>query len=485
MKKLVLGSVAFATVLAGPAVAADMATKAPPAPPLPTPVYSWTGFYFGGGYGYGLWNTDNTIQSSPGVPTIGLNTQGGRGWLGTVVAGYDYQFGDHLVAGVLADFDLADIKGTFTVAGTPAVSGTLTENSAWAAGARLGWLLTPQLLTYVSGGFAQAHFSGVNLAGNTAGLTTGNIATQPSHTYDGWFVGGGVETTFPFLGNGWFFRTDYRFSGYDSASLPETILTGGNLIATNHPYVQTVKSDLVYKFNSGGPTSGASFTDFLRAAQMPASSPRWTGFYVAGGGGYGTWNVETSDQFPNGAPEIGTYTEGGRGWFGTVNAGYDYQFTKLLVAGLFADFDLANIKGTFQDEDILHPDAGTMTENSAWATGVRGGWLLSPQVLNYYDVGFTQAHFSGVNLAGNLSFSRPGTVATIPSHTYSGWFLGSGLEAALPFFGSGWFARVEYRYSEFGSTNLTEVFVPGAGVKDIVTMHPYVQTVRSELVYRF
>ncbi len=43
MKKFLLGSVALAAVIAGPAMAADMPLKAPP----PPPVFSWTGCYVG------------------------------------------------------------------------------------------------------------------------------------------------------------------------------------------------------------------------------------------------------------------------------------------------------------------------------------------------------------------------------------------------------------------------------------------------------
>src|SRR5262252_1637472 len=49
MNKLLIGSVALAAMIAGPAMAADMPLKAPP----PVPVFSWTGCYWGGQIGYG------------------------------------------------------------------------------------------------------------------------------------------------------------------------------------------------------------------------------------------------------------------------------------------------------------------------------------------------------------------------------------------------------------------------------------------------
>ena len=46
--------------VAGPALAADMPTKAPP--PIAAPVYNWTGFYVGvnAGFGWGRKNADLT-----------------------------------------------------------------------------------------------------------------------------------------------------------------------------------------------------------------------------------------------------------------------------------------------------------------------------------------------------------------------------------------------------------------------------------------
>lgn len=461
------GSALALLVAVVPAMAADL--PAPPAvykaPPAAAPAYSWTGFYVGAGSGYAIWNGDTSVQSAAGAPLFGTSTLGGKGWLGAAFVGYDYQLTDHIVVGALGDFDFGDVKGQFSDPAT-AATGTMKETTGWAAGARIGWLVFPEALAYVSGGFTQAHFSGFS-------LTTGD--TIPSHDYSGWFASVGVETTFPILGNGWFFRSDYRYSQYNSASLAEVAPAGVIAdVQTFHPYVQTITAGVIYKFNSApvsAPFATFSFADFFKPPQGPA---RWTGLYVAAGGGYGTSSSFSTSNSAAGVP-IASVTNGGRGGFGTVNAGYDYQVTDRLVAGVFGDFDFANIRGTFQDPNPAAPIAGTMTENSAWAVGVRGGWLLTPAVLNYYDAGFTQAEFSGANLSG---------VANLPSHTYDGWFFGSGLETALPFLGNGWFARVEYRYSTFDKTTLPENLVAG-GLRDTITVEPNVQTVRVELVYRF
>ena len=53
MKKLLIASIASFALTAGAAQAADMSMPLK-APMAPAPVWSWTGFYFGGGFGYGM-----------------------------------------------------------------------------------------------------------------------------------------------------------------------------------------------------------------------------------------------------------------------------------------------------------------------------------------------------------------------------------------------------------------------------------------------
>ena len=71
MKKLVLALSAVAAFSA-PALAADMAAKAPmmrAAPVAYAP--SWTGCYVAGGGGYGLWNQENTVFNDGPQNTVG------------------------------------------------------------------------------------------------------------------------------------------------------------------------------------------------------------------------------------------------------------------------------------------------------------------------------------------------------------------------------------------------------------------------------
>ncbi len=331
-------------------------------------------------------------------------------------------------------------------------------------------------MTYFTGGYTQAHFSSVNMIRN-AGGSGAAFSTVPSQTYGGWFLGSGVETKLPWFGNGWFARTEYRYAYYGSHNLPDS--AGGTPIAfvSIRPYVQTVRSELVYKFNPGG--AGSTYS-----APPPAPPQHgWTGFYVNGGVGYGMYNADTVWTLPGGGTFLPfTQTQGGRGWLGTAGAGYDYQLTGNIVAGVLGDYDFASIKGTIQNQGPF--TVGTMTENWAWAVGARIGWLITPELLSYVNGGYTQAHFSSADMIVNFS-GAGNTLSTVPSHTYSGWFLGGGVERKLPWFGEGWFIKTEYRYASYDSETLPDNAIGGGAPIAFVSIRPYVQTVRSELVYKF
>ena len=89
-------------------------------------------------------------------------------------------------------------------------------------------------------------------------------------------------------------------------------------------------------------TAMAAFTAPALAADMAPAMPRlpvaapvayapsWTGCYIAGGGGYGHVGTRktacTTIGSPRGPQLVADTTAGGRGYFGTVGAGCDYQF---------------------------------------------------------------------------------------------------------------------------------------------------------------
>jgi len=259
MKNLVLALAAVAAFSTS-ASAADLAAR--PYSKAPAPIaaaYNWTGFYIFGGVGGGLWNADSNVNSTVGFGALTRDQRlGGSGWFGTVGVGYDWQF-SRWVAGVFADGQFGDLRGslTDTFFGT---EGREKLRTSYAAGARLGYLVAPNVLSYVNAGYSGSEWSGTT----QSFLAPGGVAfsTTPSFRRDGWFVGGGVENNLDIFGisaPGWFMKTEYRSAFYDRVTLPETFVppfgapggpTGDAI--TFKPWVQTISTSLVYRFNWGG-----------------------------------------------------------------------------------------------------------------------------------------------------------------------------------------------------------------------------------------
>ncbi len=248
MKKILIATVA-AIAMSGAASAADMSMPMKARPmPAPAPVYNWTGCYLDAGGGYGMWNQSHYGETFPGgIPISTEQTAGGRGYYGSVGGGCDYQFQlgglGNFVIGVLGGYDFMSLKGAFNSFVASTASAYEKETASGWVGGRIGYLVTPNFLTYVSGGWTDARFSSMAFTGGTIAL--------PGHTYNGYFLGGGAETSLsPWLPAGFFLRSDYKVSTYRQADLQYTI--GGAPVADAehmNKYVQQIGTELIYRFN--------------------------------------------------------------------------------------------------------------------------------------------------------------------------------------------------------------------------------------------
>jgi outer membrane immunogenic protein len=262
MNKSILGLVAVGALIAAPAMAADlrMPVKAPYAPP--PAVTNWTGCYIDGGVGYGFADARHHVDATGfGALTTDVDS-GAEGWLGRVGAGCDYQIGPRFVVGVFGDYDFSNINGTWS--DPLLVSGSGNNSSAWAVGGRIGYLVTPSLLTYFDGGYTQMTSDQVNLsvALVAPGIPTATGLTIPGNTFSGWFIGGGTEYALSGIlpVNGLFWRTEYRYAQYQDAELSincsSAALCGavGPTGLTEHvrQHQQTITSGLVWRFNFSG-----------------------------------------------------------------------------------------------------------------------------------------------------------------------------------------------------------------------------------------
>jgi outer membrane immunogenic protein len=259
MKKLLLAWFASVALLSSSALAADL-NKAPPAPPYetPPPIAGWTGCYLNAGVGYGMWNGDHYGESFPGlVQLTAAVDSGGQGWLGRFGGGCDYQLGgvfSNWVIGALADYDVMHVA-SLDFADLAGTGGSESESGAWAGGGRIGYLITPRLLSYFDGGYTQTRFDQIYLF-NTGGFpATPNGNAVGAHTYSGWFIGGGTEYALdmPWIPiRGLFWRNEYRYGSYRAADIPSFSLTTGAQTGFADHYqkdVQTITSSLVWRFN--------------------------------------------------------------------------------------------------------------------------------------------------------------------------------------------------------------------------------------------
>jgi outer membrane immunogenic protein len=272
MKKLVIALTAVAA-FTGSALAADLPARTySKAPVMAAPLPTWTGFWISGGFGYGMMD----YQHSEFDPTTGLlSSQGqdaaGKGWIGKVGLGYDYQFMGNFVISAFADTQWSNIGGqaSYSNSVTPGsmeiLTGQYKQDWSWAAGARIGYVALPGLLTYFNAGYTEAHFKGtgyINGDLSSGGFGTLSGVVLGSQTRGGYFLGGGTEyavTQIP----GLFWKNEVRFSDFGNRTNSQ-ICTGiptsdcGTIgavhdLQTSHVYTQAATTELVYRFNWGGP----------------------------------------------------------------------------------------------------------------------------------------------------------------------------------------------------------------------------------------
>jgi outer membrane immunogenic protein len=238
-------------------------TKAPP-----VAVYDWSGFYVGLNAG-GAWGASNATSSTIFSPTgyfpdttvvsavnsVGNQNLNRTSFTGGVTGGYNWQISSAVV-GVEGDFNYLGFKKSLS--GTAVYPGFapfgFTVNSSvsadWLATlrGRVGFLATPSLLLYGTGGLAVANVRSSYLFTDAFGSSE---SASISTTRYGWTAGAGGEYA---LLNGWSIKAEYLYVDLGRAST-----TSGSPIA-NQPFTHTVnlrenigRVGINYKF--GGPVS--------------------------------------------------------------------------------------------------------------------------------------------------------------------------------------------------------------------------------------
>lgn len=207
------------------------------------------------------------------------------------------------------------------------------------------------------------------------------------------------------------------------------------------------------------------------AADMPVKAPyykaapefNWTGFYVGAHAGYGWAKANFDSPIPPLDDSIRPH-----GFFGGLQAGYNWQFNPNWVVGLEAD-----VSGASLNDNKFGPGAlglnfsdkinsfGTVRARLGYTSGmdmlyVTGGWAW---------------------IRNKAIVSVPGT-ATSLSDTHNGFAVGGGWEHAIT---ANWTLKAEYLYLDAGHETYTFTPFFGLPYRADLTMH----TVRLGVNYKF
>jgi outer membrane immunogenic protein len=200
MKKFLLGSVALAAMLAGPAMAAELPYKAPPPPPPPA-YYDWSGAYLGFNIG-GTWSTVN--QNFPNPTLLGGTGPGNTADFSTSPtdgifgfhAGAQWQWGAWVLgveAALSGCFD--ECRALSGIVPPPGIApNTFFEHkitNLFTVGPRLGYAWDRWMI-FATGGWASANLKSAACNAVT-GLCDGTRFNGASRNNNGWYAGGGFD----------------------------------------------------------------------------------------------------------------------------------------------------------------------------------------------------------------------------------------------------------------------------------------------------
>jgi outer membrane immunogenic protein len=237
MKKALFGSAILAVLATAPAMAADMPVKALPPP---APVYSWTGFYFGGTVGAAFaefkphtlvfWSPTGyfNVTSTPAIDSVSTQDVSLSRFTGSVEAGFNYQVGT-AVYGFEADYQYLHLNGSRTgtlvypcCAPTSfAITSSASTNGVFTARLRYGYAYS-SILAYVTGGLAVANLDASFVFADN--FATAAESASVSSTRWGWVFGGGIEKEFE-TARGLSFKGELLYVAFPSVSVTSTNLT--------------------------------------------------------------------------------------------------------------------------------------------------------------------------------------------------------------------------------------------------------------------
>jgi len=472
--RFVLAGLAVAVSLAGRSAAgADLDDGVPPGAAVPT----WSGFYLGAGLGGrwtdAEWTTTGLGEDETAVAPFATSNPAGFGLSGSrtsVFLGHNWQI-SNWVLGVEADLGWGDngrrrigIPGSLAVF-APGLADTASVKDAWDASlrARLGYLVTPDLLLYATGGASWTRRDvSASCAGPLAPVSlcppflipgvgvVGNRSQSASEIVAGWTAGGGLEWR---LARNWLLRGEYRYSEYQSADYTffgKTDLNEELVRFTVDQQAHTAYLGLSYQF----PTAAVASAPAPGATLAPAAGQEpgydWTGFYVGPHIG-GVWTDTELTDFtgalaPPNIPGSRSRVDAD-GFLAGGQLGFNYQ-AGAWVLGIEAQGAWANAEGSILPASSPPPFEASFRVSSRidWLATVTGRvGLALGSTLPYVKGGWALA---GESYSGDLTLLGASIPTTDANDTRSGWVIGAGVEWTIA---DRWSARLEYSFMDFGT----------------------------------
>ena len=443
-----LAGVALVTATA--ASAADLAYKAPPSKPS-----TWEGAYGGIAAGWGSGHSD---QSDNGVvlfagPLVGDGHYGVNGGLVGATLGYNWRLGS-VVLGAEGDYAYANIYGSSSTCGAPALPGHLCSTRLDALGTlrgRVGYAVGANgwLLPYVTGGAAIGHLRGYDAL----------IGAEGSAFRPGWSAGLGIEAQ---VAPRWSVKLEYLHVDLGAAPIFE--------IVAGTPETVSFRADLVrvgvnYAFGVAGTPPSQIHTK----APVTTAVANWSGFYVGadlGGvmqGGDGQSNFfQATPNDPARANLRQNQPANGTSFLAGLHAGFNWQFSSRFVAGIEADGSWMRPRYAFCrqtsidsvpcfDNTFGYGYVNSETRSLATVRGRLGYAFDRWMVYGTGGAAFTTVDTilaTDCRLGGCANSSATNFTVARFSNSRTGWVAGAGVEWILA---HNWLVRGEYLHADFGT----------------------------------
>jgi outer membrane immunogenic protein len=232
-------------------------------------VYSWTGFYIGGELGgrwsKSTWTTDSLQDPIQPLSNFRLPQGNPASFDSSSVraggyVGYNWQVAPTWVLGIEGDAawgdnkkSLAGIPGTWPAGTAPAII-ALDGSSiklGWDAAirGRLGFLVTPSVMLFGTGGVAWQNLSVNANCQPGGGWACGAVRNTTFETNKaGWTAGGGIEAK---VMTNWLARVEYRYADFGRSDYLFFPVSADGVRMHHDLQTHTVSVGLAYQF--GGP----------------------------------------------------------------------------------------------------------------------------------------------------------------------------------------------------------------------------------------